>query len=962
MKTLILSALLISSLPLAAQVSQTLNYQGRVAVNGAAFTGTGQFLFALVDAEGTVHWSSHATATSPVSVVNGLYSVRLGDTTLPNMAAVPSAIFSNADLRLRVLFDDGVNGLQILSPDQRLAPVGYAHRAATADSAATVVSVPASAIAPDSIQPSHMAHSLQTGAASGLAAIPAAGGVLNVTFPQPFETPPAVTLDGTPVPAANVTATGFTLTIPPRNLIVDDGTPATIDVGLHRDVMLVQGNPAICYTDSSNGVLKYVRATNAQGTAWGPPVVAASGGVAQVGAYCSMTLVTGNVPAIAYYDATNKDLKFVRALDVNGAAWAAPVIVASHATDDLGKGCILRNVVIGVGNIRPFIAYLDATAGTLKVAKANSSDGATWSVATPVAGLTGLTDATGFDLLFVSGPQLVIPYFDPALGQVQVVESASLTGNTWNAPRTITDSAGTYTGLDAYVTDNGNAALSWVRQHALYHTHIPSAGTLVSNATPVAAREGIPFQSSRIVPGNRPAAVFRSGFVVSYVESASADGLSWGEDSDLGAGSDAAPAAVRLADGSVLAVFHSPQGGGQLRVGGAPVPLSGTWEAGLPSPLLAAGVVDGSIDRAALAPGFFGNAVRATGSNAFAVGYGTSALGNYSWASGYSSAATADGGTAMGFFATASGLYSSAIGVRVTASGDQSTALGSDTTASGTHATAMGDGTTASGNYSTAMGFITTASGYVSTAMGRLTTASGAGSTAMGLATTASGNYSTAMGHASRAETYGEVSLGFYPLANTGVVDGRVITDVLLEVGNGVSGTPSNALTIFKDGRMGLDSADTNVEVTHLLTLPNINSAFGGQGRANAWTTYSDSRIKTEQRPISYGLREIMRLQPRAYTQHSGCMEHGTFVCEDEKGGSAPTIGFIAQEVEQVIPEAVQKPQDPANQLYGMDYEKLIPVLVKATQELKSENDTLKAQLAAMQQRLEKLERPVRRK
>lgn len=303
MKTLLLSALLLCALPLAAQVPQALNYQGRVAVNGAAFTGTGQFLFALVDGEGTVHWNSHATATTPVSVANGLYSVRLGDTTLPNMAAVPSAIFSNADLRLRVLFNDGVNGLQILTPDQRLAPVGYAHRAATADS------VPATAIAPGSIQPSHLAQSLQTGTAAGLASIPAAGGVLNVTFPQPFETPPAVTLDGSPVPAADVTGTGFSLTIPPRNLIVDDGTPATIDVGLHRDVMLVQGNPAICYTDSTNGVLRYVRATNAAGTAWGPPVVAASGGVAQVGAYCSMTLITGNVPAIAYYDATNKDLK-----------------------------------------------------------------------------------------------------------------------------------------------------------------------------------------------------------------------------------------------------------------------------------------------------------------------------------------------------------------------------------------------------------------------------------------------------------------------------------------------------------------------------------------------------------------------------------------------------------------------------------------------------------------------------
>jgi hypothetical protein len=150
--------------------------------------------------------------------------------------------------------------------------------------------------------------------------------------------------------------------------------------------------------------------------------------------------------------------------------------------------------------------------------------------------------------------------------------------------------------------------------------------------------------------------------------------------------------------------------------------------------------------------------------------------------------------------------------------------------------------------------------------------------------------------------------------------------------------------------------------MTHRLTLPNSATITIGQARANAWTTYSDSRIKTEQRPIAYGLKEIMKLQPRAYTQHSGCVEHGTFKCDDETGGSAATIGFIAQEVESVIPEAVQKPKDPENQLYGMSYEKLIPVLVKAAQELKTENDTLKAQMAAMQLRLEKLERQPRKR
>ncbi len=59
-------------------------------------------------------------------VVNGLYSVRLGDNSLPNMAAffVPEIFYT--PLYLRVWFDDGVHGLQQLTPDQPLSSAPYA--------------------------------------------------------------------------------------------------------------------------------------------------------------------------------------------------------------------------------------------------------------------------------------------------------------------------------------------------------------------------------------------------------------------------------------------------------------------------------------------------------------------------------------------------------------------------------------------------------------------------------------------------------------------------------------------------------------------------------------------------------------------------------------------------------------------------------------------------------------------
>jgi hypothetical protein len=118
-----------------AQVPPLLNYQGRVAVGTTNFNGTGQFKFALVNATGTTtFWSNDGTSSAggepaaavALSVTKGLYSVQLGDTTLANMTVVPASVFTNADVRLRVWFDDGTNGSQLLSPDQRITSVGYA--------------------------------------------------------------------------------------------------------------------------------------------------------------------------------------------------------------------------------------------------------------------------------------------------------------------------------------------------------------------------------------------------------------------------------------------------------------------------------------------------------------------------------------------------------------------------------------------------------------------------------------------------------------------------------------------------------------------------------------------------------------------------------------------------------------------------------------------------------------------
>ena len=119
-----------------AQVPQMINYQGRVVVNGTNYHGTGQFKFALVDGTGsTSFWSNDGTSTDgsePTASValqcsKGLFSVALGDG-----QPIPNTVFTNNDVRIRTWFSDG-GGFDLLSPDQRIAAVGYAMVAASVD-------------------------------------------------------------------------------------------------------------------------------------------------------------------------------------------------------------------------------------------------------------------------------------------------------------------------------------------------------------------------------------------------------------------------------------------------------------------------------------------------------------------------------------------------------------------------------------------------------------------------------------------------------------------------------------------------------------------------------------------------------------------------------------------------------------------------------------------------------------
>jgi hypothetical protein len=106
---------------------------------------------------------------------------------------------------------------------------------------------------------------------------------------------------------------------------------------------------------------------------------------------------------------------------------------------------------------------------------------------------------------------------------------------------------------------------------------------------------------------------------------------------------------------------------------------------------------------------------------------------------------------------------------------------------------------------------------------------------------------------------------------------------------------------------------------------------------ANNVIQTSDGRLKKDVTNLRYGLRELLQLRPVS------------FAWKDKSDGQQH-LGFIAQETEQIIPEAVTRAANSDTPL-GMNYTMLIPVVIKAIQEQQTAVTTLKNENEVLQQR-----------
>jgi hypothetical protein len=107
----------------------------------------------------------------------------------------------------------------------------------------------------------------------------------------------------------------------------------------------------------------------------------------------------------------------------------------------------------------------------------------------------------------------------------------------------------------------------------------------------------------------------------------------------------------------------------------------------------------------------------------------------------------------------------------------------------------------------------------------------------------------------------------------------------------------------------------------------------------------SDGRYKTKTRQIDTALSVIQSLQPTYFRWH----EDSPFASEYEE------LGFVAQEVAEVIPEA--SPGEDEEEKYRNYHDRaIIAMLVKGVQELKAELDSAKEANAALEARITAIE------
>jgi hypothetical protein len=153
---------------------------------------------------------------------------------------------------------------------------------------------------------------------------------------------------------------------------------------------------------------------------------------------------------------------------------------------------------------------------------------------------------------------------------------------------------------------------------------------------------------------------------------------------------------------------------------------------------------------------------------------------------------------------------------------------------------------------------------------------------------------------------------------------GTTSSDARLRIFNSIAET--NGITIMENGNIGMGSL-----------TPSVRLQVNGDIIANSIAGSSDLRYKTNIRPVYNALDKVKALRGVYFNWNIEAFPDKNFGTKDE-------LGFIAQEIENVVPEIVTK-DNTKEEYRSVKYDKLVTLLVEAIKEQQIQIDSLKIQL-----------------
>ena len=156
---------------------------------------------------------------------------------------------------------------------------------------------------------------------------------------------------------------------------------------------------------------------------------------------------------------------------------------------------------------------------------------------------------------------------------------------------------------------------------------------------------------------------------------------------------------------------------------------------------------------------------------------------------------------------------------------------------------------------------------------------------------------------------------------------------ITLQPGSGGIGQTYNGFTY--NGHVGillLAPSGGNVGIGFSTPSRTLEVKVGGTTLADDWTIRSSRRFKTNIQPLHDALDRIEALQGVSY---------------ERKSDGKHEIGVVAEDVDQIVPEVVA--HDPeTHEVEGVDYSRLVALLIEAVKSQQVEIERLKSQMAQL--------------